>query len=108
MDDVEFGSDEDLRKLSYYPANDGAPLELDYDPVTQLPGLSHEETFQLDVSGYLRLPGVLSAEEAAAVSLQPTGGGGGGGGQDPLCDHPTLRRYLTYGSPPSAARATNT
>ena len=93
IDDVDFGEEPELRKLSYYPsaedeAEGRARMEA-LDPAwMKLPGLTEEETFQLDVSGYLRVPGVLSAEEAAAVSLDGAGG-------DPLASHPTLQRYLT-------------
>eukprot|EP01046_Picozoa_sp_COSAG06_P046778 COSAG06_NODE_6682_length_2828_cov_3.340418_1_plen_138_part_10 len=84
VDDVDFGSPEDLRRLSYYPSEDDADVEADktdpassaaHDPATSLWGLTPEQSFQLTVSGYLLLPTALSVDEQAAVAsaaeLQP-------------------------------------
>jgi hypothetical protein len=73
-------------RTCFCQARSGAALEA-LDPAWHtLPGLTAEETFQLDCSGWLRVPAVLSAAEAAA--LRP------GDGEDPLVDHPTMRKYL--------------
>jgi hypothetical protein len=102
FDDVDFGSDEDLRKLSYYPASDGegVPPEAGYDPTTQLPGLSHEETFQLDVSGYLHVPAAIGPAPAAGALCQEAAARlaaaeADGTGLDPCAGHPASTRLLT-------------
>eukprot|EP01048_Picozoa_sp_COSAG05_P022222 COSAG05_NODE_4367_length_1548_cov_4.889579_1_plen_310_part_10 len=92
-DNVEMGADEDLQKLSYYrPKAAAAPL--DYDPLAQFPGMSPEESFQLDISGFLLLRGVLTTAEAAAVQQVMQQPPEASDGADPLADHPVLQRCL--------------
>lgn len=46
-DNVEFGRDCELEKLSYYPIPEVPEPPLDYDPLAQFPGLSVDESFQV-------------------------------------------------------------
>ena len=98
-DNVQFGPAEELAKLSYYPTPEapfdteptpeGAP---DFDPLAQFPGLSVDESFQLDVSGFLLLRGALGPAEVAAA--QRALAENEQHGADPLADHPEVQRCL--------------
>ena len=99
-DNVEFGPDSELTKLSYYPipeapfgagAQQATSQAANFDPLAQFPGLTVEESFQLDVSGYLLLRGVLRADEVLAAQRALSSNGGG---VDPLAKHPELQRCL--------------
>ena len=94
-DKVEFGPDSELAKLSYYPipeapvgAESQAAPGVGFDPLTQFPGMTIDESFQLDVSGFLLLRGVLSSADAALARRALDGG------VDPLTEHPQLQRCL--------------
>eukprot|EP01052_Picozoa_sp_SAG31_P038795 SAG31_NODE_5251_length_2649_cov_1.978039_2_plen_336_part_00 len=90
------GASEDLAKLSYYPVEDEM---LNYDPKVQLPGLDAEETFQLDVSGYLHLRGAVTATELSSTSVLRLKEGKSDG-RDPLRENAELIRLLTAMSGP--------